>query len=195
MFLGSRHGAAAAAMIAAALLGAIPAARAQEAAPAAKDAAAPAEAAQTEAVAPPVKQMKLTEAQIKGFVESQKDISALSDRIQAAGDNPDDALKKELDEVGKKHGFANFAELDDVAANISIVMAGLDPQTGEFNDPLEALKKELADIEADASIPEDEKKQLVKELNDAIKSTPPLENKENIDVVKAHREEIEKALQ
>ncbi len=195
MFLRSRHGAAVAAMVFAAFMGGGAAALAEEPAPAAKDAAAPAETAPAEAAAPPVRQMKLTEAQVKGFVESQKDISAISDKIQAAGDEPGEALKKELDEIGKKHGFANFAELDDVAANISIVMAGLDPQTGAFNDPLEALKKELADIQGDASIPEDEKKQLVKELNDAIKTTPPLENKENIEVVKAHREEIEKALQ
>lgn len=195
MVLGSRHGAALTAMIFAALAGSAPPARAQEPAPAAKETAAPGEAAQTEAAAPPVKQMKLTEAQIKGFIESQKDISAISDKIQAAGDEPGDDLKKELDDIGKKHGFANFAELDDVAANISIVMAGLDPQTGEFNDPLEALKKELKDIEGDASIPEDEKKQLLKELNDAITATPPLENRDNIALVKAHRDAIEKALQ
>ena len=104
-------------------------------------------------------------------------------------------MRAELDVIAKKHGFANFEELDDVAANISIVMAGLDSQTGEFTDPVEALKKELADVTADASIPQADKKQLVDELNEAIKTTPPLQHKENIDLVKAHRQEIEKALE
>lgn len=142
-----------------------------------------------------VKQIQLTDKQVEGFVSAQKDLAAIAGKIQAAGDKPDAALQKELDDIAVKHGFATFAELDDVAANISIVMAGLDPQTGNFVDPLEALKKELDDVKADASIPEADKKQLTDELSDAIKSTPPLKHKENVEIVKKHRAEIEKALQ
>ena len=97
--------------------------------------------------------------------------------------------------MAKKHGFASFQELDDVAASVSTVMAGLDPETGEFTDPKEAMKKELADIEADSAIPANEKKQLVDELNEAIKATPELINKDNIEIVKKYRAEIEAAMQ
>jgi hypothetical protein len=147
------------------------------------------------AVAQDIKQMKLTDKQVQGFIASQKDLAAISGKLQAAGDKPDPALQAELEAIAKKHGFSSFAELDDVAANISIVMAGLDPQTGDYTDPLEALKKELDEVKSDASIPEADKKQLVEELTDAIKSTPPLEHKDNIGIVKKHREEIEKAMQ
>jgi hypothetical protein len=147
------------------------------------------------ALAQDIKQMKLTDKQVQGFIASQKDLAAISGKLQAAGDKPDPALQAELETIAKKHGFSSFAELDDVAANISIVMAGLDPQTGDYTDPLEALKKELDEVKSDASIPDADKKQLVEELTDAIKSTPPLENKENIEIVKKHREEIEKAMQ
>jgi outer membrane murein-binding lipoprotein Lpp len=142
-----------------------------------------------------IKQIKLTEPQVAGFVASQKDLAAIASKIQAAGEKPDAALQAELEAIAKKHGFTTFAELDDVAANISIVMAGLDPQTGVFTDPIEALKKELDDVKADASIPDADKKQLVSELEEAIKTTPTLQNKENVDIVKAHRAEIEKSLQ
>jgi hypothetical protein len=142
-----------------------------------------------------IKQIKLTDKQVAGFVAAQKDLSAISSKIQAAGEKPDAALQVELEGIAKKHGFAAFAELDDVAANISIVMAGLDPQTGNFTDPIEALKKELEDVKADATIPEADKKQLVTELEEAIKTTPALQNKENIELVKSHRAEIEKSLQ
>lgn len=144
------------------------------------------------AAAQEIKQLKLTEKQVQGFIASQQDIAT---KVQAAGDNPDEKLQAELESVAKKHGFASFEEFDDVAANISIVMAGLDPQTGEFSDPVEAMKKELEDVKADSSIPEADKKQLVDELTESIKTTPPLQFKENIEVVKKHREEIEKALQ
>jgi hypothetical protein len=142
-----------------------------------------------------IKQIKLTEQQVSGFVASQKDLAAIASKIQAAGEKPDAALQAELEGIAKKNGFATFSELDDVAANISIVMAGLDPQTGSFTDPIEALKKELDDVKADATIPEADKKQLVSELEEAIKTTPTLQNKENIEIVKSHRAEIEKSLQ
>lgn len=142
-----------------------------------------------------VKQIKLNEKQVLGFIASQKDLASIATKIQAAGDKPDAALQAELESIAKKHGFQSFNELDEVAANISIVMAGLDPQTGAFTDPVEALKKELVDVKADTTIPEADKKQLVTELEDAIKNTPSVQNKENIDLVKTHRAEIEKSLQ
>ncbi|MFA5900317.1 MAG: hypothetical protein WC829_14540 [Hyphomicrobium sp.] len=143
----------------------------------------------------PVKQIKLTEAQVSSFVSAQPDLAEVAPKLQEAGDNIEPELQTELDTIAKKHGFADFAELDDVAANISIVMAGLDSKSGDFTEPVEALKKELDDVTADTSIPEADKKQLIEELNEAIKSTPRIENPENVDLVKAHRAEIEKALQ
>lgn len=142
-----------------------------------------------------VKQMKLSDDQVKNFIAAQADLAAIASKLQSAGEKPDPALQAELETIAKKHNFKDFAELDDVAANISIVMAGLDTQTGNFVDPVEALQKELEDVKKDESIPEADKKQLVDELSEAIKTTPPLQNKENIDIVKAHRAEIEKALQ
>ena len=143
----------------------------------------------------PIKQIKLSEQQVTNFISAQPDLATVAGKLQQAGNDPEAALRAELDGIAKKHGFASFTELDDVAANVAIVMAGLDAQSGAFTDPLDALKKELADVTADASIPEKDKKQLVQELGDAIKTTPPLEHKENVDIVKAHRNEIEKALQ
>jgi len=142
-----------------------------------------------------IKQIKISEKHVTSFIAAQKDLTALGPELQAAGEKIDAKLQAKLEDVAKKHGFANFAELDDVAANISLVMAGLDPQTGSFTDPVEALKKEMDEIKKDASIPDKDKKQMVEELTEAIKSTPPLQFKENIDIVKKHRDAIEKALQ
>ena len=147
------------------------------------------------ALAQEINQLKLTEQQVQGFIGAQKDLTAIAGELQAAGDKPDAKLQGKLEEIAKKNSFASFDELDDVAANISLVMAGLDPQSGEFSDPVEMLKKEMAEIEADKSIPEKDKKQMLEELQDALKSTPPLKYTDNIALVKKHREAIEKALQ
>jgi len=173
------------------------AATAQDAPEAAPDAATAGDSAAPGAAAPQddVKQIKLSDDQVKRFVSAQADLAAVASKMQDAGDTPDPALQAELESIAKKHGFATFAELDDVAANISIVMAGLDSSTGNFVDPVEALKKERDDVQKDASIPESDKKQLLNELTEAIGTTPKLQFKENIEVVKAHKAEIEKALQ
>ncbi len=141
-----------------------------------------------------VKQIKLTDDQVTHFIAAQADLAAIANKIQAAGDKPDPALQADLKGIAKKHGFGDFAELDDVAANISIVMAGLDSGTGNFVDPVDALKKERDDVQKDASIPDADKKQLLDELAEAINTTPQLQYKENVELVKAHRAEIEKAL-
>lgn len=142
-----------------------------------------------------IHQIKLTEAQVQGYIAAQPDMAAILPKLQKADDEPDSKMQAELDAIAKKHGFADFKELNDVATNISIVMAGFDSETGEFIEPVEALKKELEDIKGDTSIPEAEKKQLVEELSEAIKTTPVLQHRENVDLVKAHRQEIEKALE
>jgi hypothetical protein len=143
----------------------------------------------------PMKQIKLTDKQVTDFIAAQPELAKISDKLQGTNGAPDAAAQSELEAIAKRHGFADFSELDDVAANISLIMAGLDSQSGEFTDPAEALKKELAGVSADTSIAEGDKKQLVDQLTDAIKSTPAVEHKENVDIVKAHRAEIEKALQ
>jgi len=181
-------------LLAVGLLGGLAAAHAQQTPepPAAADKAAAVDDGST---SDDVKQIKLTEDQVKHFIAAQPDLSAVASKVQAAGDNPDPALQAELEGIATKHGFSNFAELDDVAANISIVMAGLDAKTGNFVDPVEALKKERDDVEKDSSIPDTDKKQLMDELTEAISTTPKLQYKENVDIVKAHKAEIEKALQ
>jgi hypothetical protein len=169
----------------------------------AQDSPAPPAAAPAEQSAPDanaaatddVKQIKLTDQQVQQFIAAQGDLAAIASKIQAAGDKPDPALQAELEGIATKHGFGNFAELDDVAANISIVMAGLDSTTGNFVDPVDALKKERDDVQKDSSIPDTDKKQLMDELAEAISTTPKLQYKENVDIVKAHKAEIEKALQ
>jgi hypothetical protein len=141
------------------------------------------------------KQVQLTDKQVQSFIAAQKDLSAMSGKLQASADKPDPKLQAELDSLAKKHGFANFEELDDIAANISMVMAGLDPETGAFTDPVESIKKEIEEITADKSIPEKDKKQMLDEMQEALKATPPLKYPANIELVKKYRVEIDKALQ
>jgi hypothetical protein len=143
-----------------------------------------------------VKQIKLTEKQIEGFIAAQKDMAAVTEQMQGGNaDKPDPKVQAELENVAKKHGFASFVEYDEVAANISMVMAGIDPQTKAFTDPKVAIQKEIDEVTADTSIPDKEKKQMLEELNEALKSAQPIENPGNIELVKKYYEKIDAVLQ
>ena len=144
----------------------------------------------------PFKQLKLSEKMVQGFITAQKDMAELAQKSPPpASDKPDPKIQAELETIAKKHGFASFVEFDDVAYNISIVMGGLDPQSGAFTDPITAIKKEIEDITGDKTIPEKDKKQMLDELAEALKNTPPLKFPENVELVKKFRADIEKVLQ
>jgi hypothetical protein len=140
------------------------------------------------------KQMQLSDKQVAAFIDAQQDFAPLSGKLVEGGEKPDDALMKQLEEIAKKHGFASFAEFEDVGANITIVLDGLDRKTGGYTDPVEKMKKELDEIKADNSIPADDKKLAIDDLTQEIAAAQPLKYKENIDVVKQHIAELEKLI-
>src|SRR5260370_27044936 len=97
----------------------------------------------------------------------------------------------ELKAVTKKHGFKNFAEYETVAANISLVMATIDPQTKVFTDPHTAIKNELEDVSADKTIPNSEKKKLLGSLNLALRAARPIQFPTNIELVQKYYDKID----
>lgn len=139
-----------------------------------------------------LKQIELTDKQVSGFIAAQKDLQPLSNKLLEGGDKPDDSLKGELDSIAKKHGFADFMEMEVVGANISVVLDGLDPKTGGYTDPVEKMKLELENIKSDNSIPEEDKKLVIEDLNQEIAAAKPLQHQGNIEVVKKFQPELEK---
>jgi hypothetical protein len=140
-------------------------------------------------------QIKLTEKHVQGFIAAQKDMSAVVEKMQSATvQQASAAFESELEAVTRKHGFKDFAEYEAVAANISMVMGAIDPQTKTFTDPQTAIKKEIEDVAADLTIPDQEKQQLLEELREALKSTQPIQFPGNVELVKRYYDKIDAAL-
>ena len=151
---------------------------------------------QTQETEEQFKQVKVTDAHIKGFLGAQKEMAELAQKQGGAqpSESTDPKIQAELEAIAKRHGFQTFVEFDDVAFNVSMVIGGLDEQ-GAFTDPVTSIKKEIEDINADKTIAEKDKKQMLEELDEALKHTPPLQYPENVEIVKKYRAEIEKVLQ
>ena len=143
-----------------------------------------------------IKQMKLTEVHVSGFIKAQGDMAKISEKMQGTtAEKPDPKIQAELETISKTNGFKDFAEYDDVAANISMVMAGIDPQSRNFTEPKVAIQKEIDEVKNDTSIPETEKKQMLDELAEALKSAQPIEHPGNVELVKKYWEKIDAVLQ
>lgn len=150
------------------------------------------------APAPEAKQMALTEKQIESVLAAQKDIDAVGNEpapkpgAKAAAPN----MLGKLDDVAKKHGFANYADFTIVQNNIELVMSGFDPKTKTYVGPEAVLKAQLAEVQADKKMPAAEKKEALAEINEALKTPPPaLEYKANIDVVGKYYDKLAAAMQ
>jgi hypothetical protein len=133
------------------------------------------------AIAQEVKQIKLTEKRIQGFMAASKDIAKLYDGADA--DKPDPKVEAQAGAIAKKSGFASLAEYEDVSMNIAMIIYGIDPQTKKFTEPPEQIKKEIAALKGDKSVPESEKREDLAQLEAALKDAKPVQFKENIALV------------
>jgi len=139
----------------------------------------------------PATQIQLTEKNVEDFIAAQKDMSALAEKIRGAVKQASGKYKVERDAVTKRYGFRDYAEYDAVAINISMVMAAIDPQTKEYADPQTAIKKEIDDVRTDRTIPNNQKKQLLAELHEALKSAPSVQFPSNIELVRKYYDKID----
>jgi hypothetical protein len=156
---------------------------------------APAQAAPPAAAeAPAVKQIALTEKQIESVLAAQKDVDAITDKIPDDA-KPDPKIDAQLDAVAKKNGFASYDEYNTVVDNISLVLGGFDPASKKFVGAEAVLKAQVAQVQADKKMPAKDKKAVLADLNEALKSPPPaIENKGNIDLVGKYYDKLAEAL-
>jgi cell division protein FtsB len=148
------------------------------------------------AFAQAVKQVQLTDKQIENYIASQKEMSALIQKMQGgAADKPDPKVEGQLEATAKKYGFANMAEYDSVADNISLLMSCIDPKTKAFSEPKVALQRQIDQITANKSIPEVQKKEMLGDLSEQLKAAEPIKFASNIELVKKYYDKLDAAMQ
>ena len=102
-----------------------------------------------------VKQIKLTEKHVQGFIAASEPMAQLYDGVNP--DKPDPKLEAQAEALVKKHGFASLGEYDAVSMNIVMIVSGIDPQTKSFTEPPEQIKQQINAVRSDKSVPEAQK--------------------------------------
>ncbi len=138
------------------------------------------------------KQVRLTEAQVASYLKAHSELRSVMDKIDKAGEQPDPKLIGELEALAKKHGFESFDQLDNVAATVSFMVGGFDFETGAFSEPRKVMQDEVAALKEDKTMPAEERTALIKELEEAIATTPDVAHKSNIPIVKKYLKQLEK---
>jgi hypothetical protein len=144
--------------------------------------------------APSFKQIRLTDKMIQGFISAEKQLIPLASKLEAAGDKVDPALQKQIEGIAKSSGFSSLEELGTVGANISLVLGGLDPGTGQFTEPAEMIRKEMERVRQDKQMSQKDKNQALSEMQQALKTAVPLQYKENVALVRKYQKELDDVL-
>ena len=145
--------------------------------------------------AAPIKQIALTEKQIEGALAAVKEMDPITEKLPDDGKPPDPRIIAQLDGVARKHGFASYDDYNNVVDNVSIVIAGFDPATKKYVGPEAVIKAQIAQVQADKKMPAKDKKEVLADLNAALKSPgPAIENKGNIDLVTKYYDQLAEAL-
>jgi hypothetical protein len=133
---------------------------------------------------PPVKQIALTESQIKGVIAASKDIHSITDSAPESIDRLNAETIARLDAVARRNGVASYAEYLNVRENVGLVFGGFDTVTRRYVGKEAAIKMRAARIRADKKMSVEEKKEALQDLKDDLQLPLPLvEHKGNIGLV------------
>ena len=125
---------------------------------------------------------------VQSFISAQKQLAPLAGKLEAAGEKPDPALQSQLEQIAKSNGFSSLDELHVVALNIALVLDGLDPQTGQFMERSEQIKKDMDELKQDGQISQKDKDQALSQMQEELESAAPLQFKENVALVRKSKE-------
>ena len=134
-----------------------------------------------------ITQIALTEKQVTNYIAAQPAISKITEKLKG---EPDKKTQAQLEALAKKNGFAGYGEYDDVSSNISAVLTGIDPKTKKFGDPKAMLAAQIAEVQADKKMKPAEKKQVLDDLNEAVKNIEPIKNQGNIALVEKYYDKL-----
>lgn len=133
--------------------------------------------------APAPKQITLTQKMIDGLLAAQPQMDDAQKKMTS--DKPDPKTEAQMAGIVKNNGFASLDEYGAAVDTVGEVLGGIDPDTKTYVGEAALLKKQIAQLKADKSIPAKDKAEALMQMNDALKNagsapTPP---KANIDLV------------
>lgn len=128
-------------------------------------------------------QTQLNAKLLEQYIAAFKELMPLYQKLDEAGDKPDPKLLAQVTQVIKKYGFKDEEHHAQVAVSIGAVLDGVDPKTRQYTDPIAAIKKEIAAVQADKTMKPAERKKALESLNAELSEVQPVQHQGNIALV------------
>jgi|SRR5688572_28637505 hypothetical protein len=131
----------------------------------------------------PPPQIQLTAKQVEQYIGAFKELTPLFEKLDQAQGKPDPKLLDQVQAAVKKYGFSSLDEYDQVVVSIVAVLDGVDPKTRQYTDPIAAIKKDIAGIQADKTMKPADRKKALEALNAELSEVQPVQHPANIQLV------------
>ena len=128
-------------------------------------------------------QIQLTAKQIEQYIAAFKELTPLFEKLDQAQGKPDPKLLDQVQAAVKKYGFSSLDEYDQVVVSIVAVLDGVDPKTRQYTDPIAAIKKDIAALQADKTMKPADRKKALEALNAELSEVQPVQHPANIQLV------------
>jgi hypothetical protein len=149
--------------------------------PAHAQTSAPAAGQQAPAEEPEFVQRPLTDDLIQKFIDAQDGIGDISaDAPQGDSNTPDPKVQARLDAAVRKFGFKSYDDYQDVGNTIDFLFEAFDPATKTFVGHEAMIKRQIAELQAEKTVLEAERHAQIAELEDTLKSLPPVKYPDDI---------------
>jgi hypothetical protein len=137
-----------------------------------------------------LEQMPLTEDQIKHYVASLAEMQTAMGDAPADAAEPDAKTMTKLEAIARKYGFKDFAEYNNVAGNIAIVVDGIDPDAKTYVGADKMIERAIEDTKDEKQMSDADKKATVADLQAQLKNVTPIKYKGNIDLVLKYYDQL-----
>ena len=114
----------------------------------------------------PVKQIALTEEQIKGMLAASKDMDVITGNAPEDIDKLSPETTAKLDAVARRNGLASYDEYKIIGENIGLVLGGFDAVTRKYVGKEALIKARIARVQADKKMSADSKKEALRDIKD-----------------------------
>lgn len=139
----------------------------------------------------PVKQMRLTDKQVQGYLAATEEIDKVTDNAEEGIDKLRPETVAKLDDISRKQGLASYNEYKQIGDNIGLVSAGLDELTNKYVGREALIKLRIARVRADKTLSAESKKERLDELNDQLQfALPSVQYKDNIPLVAKYSDRL-----
>jgi hypothetical protein len=131
----------------------------------------------------PPPQVQLNAKQVEQYIAAFKELTPLFEKLDQAQGKPDPKLMGQVQAAVAKYGFKSLEEYDQVVVSIVAVLDGIDPKTRQYANPIEAIKKEIAAVQADKTMKPADRKKALEALNAELGEVQPVQHPANIALV------------